>query len=47
VLRIWWEGPDVVRASIANLRSGVVAMVHGNSALRRLAEDAHLRLTPD
>ena len=47
VVRIWWEGPDVVRASIANLRSGVVAMVQGNAALRRRADDAPLRLTRD
>ena len=39
VLRIWCENPRLVRASITNLRTGTVAMVQGNEALRELARE--------
>jgi hypothetical protein len=45
VLRVWWETAEIVRASITNVRSGKVAMVQGNVALRRLAEEIGLAVT--
>jgi hypothetical protein len=42
VLRLWWETPDIVRASITNVQSGSVAMLQGNRALRKLAKEIGL-----
>jgi hypothetical protein len=46
ILRVWRESTEVVRASITNVRSGNVAMIQGNLALRRLAEEIGLAVTP-
>ncbi len=45
VLRVWRESTEVVTASITNVRSGHVAMIQGNLALRPLAEEIGLAVT--
>lgn len=44
VVRIWREGPNVIRASFTNVRTGAVAMVQGNDALKRIAADIDVKL---
>ena len=43
VLRFWWESPNLLRASITDVRSGTVAMIQGNGALRELTQRIGLR----
>ncbi len=45
LVKLWFEGPDVIRGSITHPKSGCIAMVQGNDALRRVAEEVRLRLT--
>lgn len=45
LINLWSEAPDVVRGSISHPKSGCTAMVQGNGALNRLAEEVRLRLT--
>ena len=44
LVNLWCEAPDVIRGSISHPKSGSIAMVQGNGALRKLAEEVQLRL---
>jgi hypothetical protein len=45
LVQLWRESPDVIRGSIRHPKSGSIALVQGNGALWRLAEEVRVRFT--
>ena len=45
LVHLWRESPDVIRGSIRHPKSGCTALVQGNDALWRLADEVRMRFT--